>query len=337
MIACRGLGKDFRQYSKDPGILGSLRSFVRRSYQIKPAIRAFDLEIERGEMVGLLGPNGAGKTTLMKMFSGIIVPSYGSLEVLSHVPFHREQAFRKKIALVMGQKSQLWWDIPAMDSFELLQRYYEIPVRDFKKRLNTLSALLAVEPLLKVHVRKLSLGERMKMELMACLLHQPEVLFLDEPTIGLDLVAQRNIRDFIAAYQIENKTTVILTSHYMADVEALCSRIVLVLGGSKRYDGSIENFSGMLGREKYVSVSFQEAVSKDAAQLEAFDPQWNESATRVDLRIPEDGLREAAIDILRRLPVSEFSMEKMPIERVMSTLLSQPHLLREGGTDGELA
>lgn len=330
MIVCRELGKDFRQYQKEPGFAGSIRSFFKRSYQVKPAIRSFDLTIEKGEMVGLLGPNGAGKTTLMKMFSGIIVPSSGQLEVLGHVPFRREQAFRKKIALVMGQKSQLWWDIPAMDSFELLQRYYEIPHRDFKKRLDELSSLLAVEKLLKVHVRKLSLGERMKMELMACLLHQPEVLFLDEPTIGLDLIAQRNIRDFIAAYQIEHKTTLILTSHYMADVDALCSRIVLVLGGEKRYDGSIGDFATMLGREKFVSVSFLEPVPASAPSLKRFDPQWNELRTKVDLRIPEDGLREAAIDILANLPVHEFSMEKMPIERVMSALLNQPDLLRGG-------
>ena len=328
MISCKSLGKDFRHYKKEPGLLGSLRSFYKREYERKAAVKAFDLTIEKGEMVGLLGPNGAGKTTLMKMFSGIIVPSSGELTVLGHVPFHREQSFRKKIALVMGQKSQLWWDIPAMDSFELLQRYYEIPARDFKKRLSALSSLLAVENLLKVHVRKLSLGERMKMELMACLLHQPEVLFLDEPTIGLDLVAQRNIRDFIAAYQSENKTTVILTSHYMVDVEALCSRIVLVLGGEKRYDGSIEDFSHILGREKYLSVTFQHPVAREEARLAAYDPQWNDTRTRVDLRVPETALQTVAIDILTQWPVAEFSMEKMPIERVMNALLTNPQLLR---------
>lgn len=328
MIECQGLGKDFRHYRKEPGVLGSLKSFFVRKYDRKAAVADFNLTIERGEMVGLLGPNGAGKTTLMKMFTGIIVPSHGSLKVFGHVPFQREQAFRKKIALVMGQKSQLWWDIPAMDSFELLQKYYEIPYRDFKKRLDMLSALLDVERLLKVHVRKLSLGERMKMELMACLLHQPQVLFLDEPTIGLDLVAQRNIRDFIAAYQREQGTTVILTSHYMADVDALCARIVLVLGGQKRYDGSIQGFAGILGREKIVTVVFGESVLADPPGFERFDPQWNETRTRVDLRVPEPELRSVAIDILQSLPLLEFSMEKLPIERVMSTLLANPQLLR---------
>lgn len=327
MIECAGLRKDFRQYRKEAGLMGSWKSLFKRTYDRKTAVDDFDLSIARGEIVGLLGPNGAGKTTLMKMFSGIIVPSAGELRVLGHVPFAREQGFRKKIALVMGQKSQLWWDIPAMDSFQLLQKYYEIPYRDFQKRLSELASLMNVTSLLNVHVRKLSLGERMKMELMACLLHQPEILFLDEPTIGLDLVAQRNIRDFIAAYQAEHKTTVILTSHYMADVDALCARIVLVLGGQKRFDGPIEDFSHILGREKVVSVSFQEAVPPDEA-FSAFDPDWNEGRTRVSLRIPEERLRQSAIDILSRYPVSEFSMEKMPIERVMNTLLVNPQLLR---------
>lgn len=334
MIECRGLGKDFRQFAKDPGLKGSLKSFFKRSYETKPAVKAFDLRIEPGEMIGLLGPNGAGKTTLMKMFTGIIVPSYGELKVYGHVPFQREQAFRKKIALVMGQKSQLWWDIPAMDSFLLLQKYYEIPSQDFHRRLGELSTLLEVAPLLKVHVRKLSLGERMKMELMACLLHQPSVLFLDEPTIGLDLVAQRNIRDFIADYQVRTRTTVILTSHYMADIDALCSRIVLVLGGEKRYDGKIGDFSAILGREKVVSIGFAEPIGVQEVVGESFDPQWNENRTRLDLRIPEDELRQLAIEVLSRYPVTEFSLEKMPIERVMSALLANPKLLQRHETHG---
>ena len=328
MIICQGLGKDFKHYQKTAGFVGSLKSFFHRTYERRAAVHNFDLEIEHGEMVGLLGPNGAGKTTLMKMFSGIIVPSHGKLQVLGHVPFEREQAFRKKIALVMGQKSQLWWDIPAMDSFLLLQKYYEIDTRDFKKRLGELSALLGVERQLQVHVRKLSLGERMKMELMACLLHRPDILFLDEPTIGLDIVAQRNIRDFIAQYQAQYKTTVILTSHYMADVEALCQRIVLVLGGTKRFDGPIREFSNILGREKFVSVTFSESIAHPTSFWTAFDPQWNESRTRVDLRVPEADLRSSAVEILQTFPVAEFSMEKLPIERVMNALLANPQLLK---------
>ncbi len=331
MIACEGLGKDFRQYKKAAGFRGSVAAFFKRDYQTRAALDQFDLRIEPGEMVGLLGPNGAGKTTLMKILSGIIVPSRGKVRVCGHIPHEREQAFRKKIALVMGQKSQLWWDIPAMDSFLLLQRYYELDETSFRRRLGELVELLGVERQLEVHVRKLSLGERMKMELMACLLHRPEVLFLDEPTIGLDLTAQRNIREFIQRYQKEHRTTVILTSHYMADVEALCDRIVLVLGGEKRFDGSIDAFTNMLGREKCVRVSFEVPVDTSDPYWLSFDPEWTQDGLRVDLRLPEDNLRGRAVEILQRYPVSEFTMEQMPIERVMHELLDKPQLL---GRDG---
>lgn len=328
-IYCQHLVKEFRHYHKDPGLMGSLRSFLSRSYQSKSAIEHFDLEVARGEMIGLLGPNGAGKTTLMKMFTGIIVPSRGELRILGHIPHQREMLFRRKIALVMGQKSQLWWDIPAMDSFLLLQRYYEIEDTTFKQRLNMLADLLDVEKLMRVHVRKLSLGERMKMELMACLLHQPEIIFLDEPTIGLDLVAQQKIREFILSYQREYQTTVVLTSHYMADVEALCQRIVLVLGGHKRFDGSLKQFESVLGKQKYVRVEFETPVQPEDAFWQGFDPQWNDGLTQVDLRIDESQLRQVAIQILQDYPVSAFSMEKLPIERVMHQLLHDPHLLPE--------
>jgi len=326
-IFCQNLAKYFRHYHKEPGITGSIKSFFVRNYESKAAIRDFDLQIAQGEIIGLLGPNGAGKTTLMKMFTGIIVPSAGEIQILGHLPHQRENAFRRKIALVMGQKSQLWWDIPAMDSFLLLQKYYEIADADFKKRLGTLCELMEVEKLLKVHVRKLSLGERMKMELMASLLHQPEVVFLDEPTIGLDLVAQKNIRDFVLAWQREFRTTVILTSHYMADVDALCQRIVLVLDGCKRFDGAIREFESMLGKQKFVSVDFETPIDNRENLWAELDPNWNNDGTHVELRIPEEALRQTAMAILRDYPVSALSMEKLPIERVMNELLTNPHLL----------
>jgi len=228
MIQIQALKKEFRTYRKPPGVWGSLSSLFFRKYEFNKAVDDFDLQVEPGEIVGLLGPNGAGKTTLMKMFSGIIVPSSGQVRVLGFEPWKRDRTFRQKIALVMGQKAQLDWDIPAMDSLLLLQRYYEISEGDFSKRLGNLSEILGVSQLLHIHVRKLSLGERMKMELMASLLHRPEIIFLDEPTIGLDLIAQKSIRKFLLEYHQLHKTTIILTSHYMADVEALCPRIVLI-------------------------------------------------------------------------------------------------------------
>lgn len=333
MIECRGLSKDFRLYHKAPGLLGSLKSFVKRDYITKSAVDHFDLTINKGEVVGLLGPNGAGKTTLMKMFTGIIVPSRGELRIGGHIPHERPMAFRRKIALVMGQKSQLWWDIPAMDSFLLLQKYYEIEEPVFKQRLNALAELLDVKRLLQVHVRKLSLGERMKLELMASLMHQPDVLFLDEPTIGLDLVAQQAIRKFILSWQAEYQTTVILTSHYMADVAALCERIVLVIGGQKRFDDRIAVFEQMLGQQKFVSVSFEQPVSvaeveQHASFWQGLSPEWNPDRSQVELRMSAEHLREQAVFLLQNYPVSGFSTEKLPIERVMSELLTQPELIQ---------
>lgn len=331
MIECHNLTKSFRHYQKAPGLLGTAKSFFNRKFETKPAVADFNLDVGKGEMIGLLGPNGAGKTTLMKMFTGIIVPSAGELKVLGYEPFHRAIPFRKKIALVMGQKSQLWWDIPALDSFLLLQKYYEIPEREFNQRLDELCELLDVGRLLQVHVRKLSLGERMKMELMACLLHEPDVIFLDEPTIGLDLRAQQNIRNFIKAYQRTHQTTVILTSHYMADVAALCQRIVLILNGQKQFDGPIGQFERILGREKFVSVHFSQPVNYHDGVWQGLDAQWNADFTKVDLRIAEDELRNRAIAIFERFPVSDFATEKLPIERVMHTLMAHPERLRAAG------
>jgi len=327
VIRAQNLSKSFRVYKKSPGLSGSIKAFFHREWLDNVAVKPFDLSIRRGEFIGLLGPNGAGKTTLMKMFTGIIVPTAGKVEVIGYKPFERQLAFRRKIALVMGQKSQLWWDIPAMDSFLLLQRYYEIGDNDFKQRLRDLSRLLDVEGQLQTHVRKLSLGERMKLELMASLMHRPDVIFLDEPTIGLDLVAQKNIRDFLLDYQKQNGTTILLTSHYMADVTALCERIVLIHGGAKRFDGPIAQFGQILGSEKFVTVRFAAAPSKMDSFWADFGPDWTANDTQVELRIPEARLREAGRLILERYPVTDFTTENMPIERVMKTLMARPELL----------
>lgn len=329
MISARGLGKDFVSYRKQPGLWGSLRSFWDPQPIVKPAVRDFDLEIARGEIVGLLGPNGAGKTTLMKMLSGIVVPTRGELEVLGFSPQERAEAFRSRIALVMGQKSQLWWDIPAQDSFELLRAYYEVPEAEFRERLGELAALLEVEDLLHVHIRRLSLGERMKMELIACLLHQPEVLYLDEPTIGLDLVAQHSIRDFLDHWRREHETTILLTSHYMADVAALCERIVLILGGEKRFDGPLADFERLLGHDRVVRFRFLSPPG-DHALFAPFAPRFDEDGCRVELRIPEEEIRTVAAAILGELPVVDFASEEMPIERVMKELMTNPDLIRCG-------
>lgn len=327
MIRCRNLSKSFKVYEKKPGFLGSFRSFFHRTYQRNYAVQGFDLEVEQGEMIGLLGPNGAGKTTLMKMLTGIIHPSDGSVSILGQTPAERSHSFRMQIALVMGQKSQLWWDIPALDSFLLLKEYYQIPQAAFKKRLDDITERLQVGHLLQIHLRKLSLGERMKMELIGSLLHQPKVLFLDEPTIGLDLVAQRSIREFIRDYHKETSTTVILTSHYMADVDALCSRLVLILGGRKRFDGSIGEFSEVLGKEKYVYASFSEKVDRDHPFWASLTAEWHPEEESVELRVAEVALRQTLIEMLKLFPVVDVRCEKLPIERVMESLMRRPELI----------
>ncbi len=330
MIKCQNLSKSFLSYKKEPGIKGSIKALFSRNYVEKSAVSNFNLDINTGEIIGLLGPNGAGKTTLMKMFTGIIVPTSGNLEVLGYKPHERDKEFRKKISLVMGQKSQLWWDIPAMDSFQLLQKYYEISNANFKERINYLSDLLEVKNLLHIHVRKLSLGERMKLELMASLLHDPEIIFLDEPTIGLDLLAQENIRDFIKSYHQNHKVTLILTSHYMTDVAALCKRLVLIFEGKKRYDGPIEKFEKILGHEKVVSFTFDKPQEPLDHIWEGLEANWSAERDYVELHIPENKLRQVAHKIISEIEVVDFSTEKMPIERVMKTLLSNPELLRKG-------
>ncbi len=334
VIVARGLAKDFVSYRKQPGLLGSLRAFFRPDPIVKPAVRDFDLEIAPGEIVGLLGPNGAGKTTLMKMLTGIVVPTRGELSVLGFTPFDRAEAFRLRIALVMGQKSQLWWDIPARDSFDLLRAYYQVPRPEFERRLAELAELLGVAEQLPIHLRRLSLGERMKMELIACLLHRPEVLFLDEPTIGLDVVAQDSIRGFLKDWARRYGTTILLTSHYMADVAALCRRIVLILDGEKRFDGPLRDFERLLGSEREVTFTLSEPRPGDP-RFEPFDPVYSEEGRRVALRIPEAELREVTARILTEFPVVDFASESLPVERVMKQLLASTRPARSAPGSGE--
>lgn len=327
MIETNKLKKSFKSYKKTPGFFGSIQSLYKRDYITKVAVNDFDLDIPEGQIVGLLGPNGAGKTTLMKMFTGIIVPTSGEINILGHNPSQREKAFRKKIALVMGQKSQLWWDIPAMDSFLLLQKYYEISEDDFDTKIEHMSKLLGVKDLLHIHVRKLSLGERMKMELMASLLHSPEIIFLDEPTIGLDLVAQENIRNFIKDYHRKNNCTIILTSHYMADVQELCSKIVLILDGKKAYDGNIEDFENILGHEKRITFSFKESLNNFESLFTKYNPEWTNDGKQVELLIPEEEMRSISAKIITDFEVEDFNTEVLPIEKVMKTLMLNPEIL----------
>ena len=323
IISTSNLNKNFLIPIKEAGVISSLQSFWKPKYQNKLAITDFNLEIEAGEFVGLLGPNGAGKTTLIKMLTGIIAPSSGIAKVLGYNPFLRPMEFRKNIALVMGQKSQLWWDIPAIDSFNLLATYYELEDSTYHKRLGELTERLNLSGILNTPIRKLSLGERMKMELSACLLHNPKVIFLDEPTIGLDLVAQDNIRDFLREYQSETKCTIILTSHYMADITALCRRIVLVISGAKDFDGDLEDFNNILGNKKLVTLRFHTPPNQNDSIWQGLLPEWQADGLSVELQVPIQNLNDQIIQILSNYPIRDFQTEKLPIEKVMKFLLTK--------------
>jgi len=323
MIECQKLSRDFKIYTKREGLSGTLQAFFKRSYYINSAVKDFDLYLPDPGLVGLLGPNGSGKTTLMKMLTGIIVPSRGTVKVLGEIPYHRKNLFKKSISLVMGQKSQLWWDIPVIDSFLLFQKYYEIEEKDFKKRVYSLGERLNTHKLFHVPVRKLSLGERMKMELMVCLLHEPKIIFLDEPTIGLDIVAQKNIRQFLRDYYKEKKPLILLTSHYMADVEALCKRIVLILNGEKQFEGSIDQFKEKFRKEKTIVFNFEKQILLFPEKWNRmFHCEWNTERNQLKIRVPEKDLTLVTVEILNQFPVSDFHTEKVSVEEVMSNILS---------------
>ena len=248
IISVKHLSKYYQVHQKEPGLGGSIKSLFNRKYYDVKAVDDVSFDIEEGELIGFIGPNGAGKTTTLKTLSGLLYPTKGEVSVLGYTPWKRQPEFQKQFALVMGQKNQLWWDLPAIESFILNREIYEVPKAQYEETLEELSTLLEVKDLLKVQVRKLSLGERMKMELIAALIHSPKVLFLDEPTIGLDVVAQKKMRDFIKAYNIKYKSTIILTSHYIADVRTLCKRIIIIDKGRIIYDDSFDKLV-----EKYAS------------------------------------------------------------------------------------
>src|SRR5438270_2081009 len=241
VIEVQGLTKSFRTYKKNPGLSGAIKGLFHREYEMTLAVKDVSFAIEEGELVGFLGPNGAGKTTTLKMLSGLLYPTSGAARVLGYVPWERKDGYRRQFALLLGQKNQLWWDLPARESLELNAKIYGIPEATLEKTVAEMTELLAVRDKLNVMVRELSLGERMKMELIASLLHQPKVLFLDEPTIGLDVVSQKTVREFLRSYNATHKITVLLTSHYMADIRELCRRVIIIHRGKIFFDGALSD------------------------------------------------------------------------------------------------
>ncbi|MBP9902035.1 MAG: ATP-binding cassette domain-containing protein, partial [Verrucomicrobia bacterium] len=253
-IVVSGLTKTFRTHKKQPGFAGAIRGVFKRQYDQTVAVDNVSFTIEPGELVGFLGPNGAGKTTTLKMLAGLLYPSRGEARVLGHVPWERDDAYRRQFALLLGNKNQLWWDLPARESLELNAKIYGIPQDRFERTVAEMTEMLNVREKLNVSVRELSLGERMKMELIASLLHQPKVLLLDEPTIGLDVVSQKVVREFLKRYNTTRKTTILLTSHYMADIQALCERVIIIDHGKISFDGRLDEVVDRFADFKLITI-----------------------------------------------------------------------------------
>ena len=319
-IRIEGLRKTYKIYQKQEGLRASFRGLFRRSYRVVEAVRGIDLSVDQGEFVAFLGPNGAGKTTTLKLLSGVISPSSGTARVLGHVPWRRENAYRRRFALVMGQKNQLWWDLPAQESFRLHQQIYRIEPEAFMARRDELVDLLEVRKLLGQPVRELSLGERMKMELIAALLHSPEVLFLDEPTIGLDVVAQHNIQNFLRYYQKLKKITILLTSHYMKDVVALCKRVVIVTDGVIVHDGSLKEIIDRFSTHKVITLQF--ADNGLPIDISHFGEIIEEQAPRIKIRVAKQTVTDSLAAILQQHPVEDVSVEDPPLEQVIAEMFA---------------
>lgn len=298
--------------------MGSVKSLFARKYYDVKAVNDVSFEIEEGELVGFIGPNGAGKTTTLKTLSGLLYPTKGEVSVLGYTPWKRQPEFQKQFALVMGQKNQLWWDLPAIESFILNKEIYEVPKAQYETTLNELSDLLEVKDLLKVQVRKLSLGERMKMELIAALIHSPKVLFLDEPTIGLDVVAQKKMRDFIKAYNLKYKSTIILTSHYMDDVKELCKRIIIIDKGKKLFDGLLEDIVRKYADHKNITVILDKELDRrQTERLETLGGVKEYSYPKLVLQVARDQSNKVAAKLLQSYPVADLNIEESAIEDII--------------------
>jgi ABC-2 type transport system ATP-binding protein len=327
IIEATNLTKIYRVGLKKEGLLGALRGLYRREYKEVRAVDGVSFQIEPGEMVAFLGPNGAGKTTTLKMLSGLIYPTSGSAQVLGFTPWERADAFRRRFALVMGQKNQLWWDLPAADSFQLHREIYSLDTAQFQKTQDDLTELFNVKQLTRQPVRELSLGERMKMELIAALLHQPQLLLLDEPTIGLDVVAQAAIQKCLREYNAVHGVTMLLTSHYMRDVEALCSRVLVISHGKVIYDGPLSRITEQFGRSKLVKLHFNGEVAPDG--LSRFGEVVSQNGPIVDLKVDRDRVAEVLGIILDRHTVVDMSVQDPPLDQVIARVFEEAHAQHE--------
>ena len=315
VISVSHLSKHFKVHKKQPGLWGSVQSLWYREYQEVKAVDDISFEINEGETIGFIGQNGAGKTTTLKVLSGLLYPSAGQVSVLGFDPWKRQPEFQKQFALVMGQKNQLWWDLPPIETFELNKAIYELSDKEYKRTLNTLVELLDVGDVLNIQVRKLSLGQRMKCELIAALLHTPKVLFLDEPTIGLDVLMQKALRDFIKDYNKKFNASIILTSHYMDDVKEICDRALVIDHGQKIFDGQLKKLIDSYARNKILSLVFTQPVT--TKRLAEFGQVKAADQFTATLLVPRAAATKTASKLLSLLPVQDLNIEEPPIEAII--------------------
>jgi ABC-2 type transport system ATP-binding protein len=324
-ISVADLSKTYVVPVREPGLAAAVRSLVRRQTRQVRAVDHISFEVDHGEIVGFLGPNGAGKTTTLKMLSGLLYPTSGEARVLGFIPSRRERAFLSQITLVMGNRNQLAWDLPALDSFELNRAIYRIPEADYRRARDEFVDLLELGPLLSKPIRNLSLGERMKMEIAGALLHRPRVLFLDEPTIGLDVTMQRRLRAFIAEYNRRWGATVLLTSHYMADVEALCRRVIVIHHGRILYDGDLSGLAGRFSASRTIRATLDDgaASGRELPDLSRYGEVLEREGSRVTLRVPKAESAQVAARLLTDLPVADLTIEEPPIEDVIDRVFTE--------------
>ncbi len=319
-IETRGLTKVYRTYKKAPGLWGAVKGLGRREYEEVHAAEDITFSIEEGEFVGFLGPNGAGKTTVLKMLSGLLNPTRGTARVLGFVPWERHDEMKRQFSLLMGQKNALWWDLPARESLELNRAIYGIEKSRFRQIVGGLTELLDVKDKLDTMVRELSLGERMKMELIAALLHTPRVLFLDEPTIGLDVTSQKKVREFLRLYNSEHRIVTMLTSHYMQDIQELCRRVIIIDRGRIFFDGPLDSIIDRFATHKMLDLTFGEATAQDFA---AYGEVLAQTPQSVRLKVARAKVTEVCRALLTNIQVSDISVQEPPVEEVIRQLFGE--------------
>ncbi|HEX8281133.1 MAG TPA: ATP-binding cassette domain-containing protein [Chthoniobacterales bacterium] len=333
-IEARGLSKVYRTYRKESGLRGSIKGLIWRKYDETRAADNVSFQIEEGELVGFLGPNGAGKTTVLKMLSGLLNPSAGEARVLGFVLWERRNELKRQFSLLMGQKNALWWDLPAQESLELNRAIYGIDRKRFQQVVGGLSELLEVGDKMNVMVRELSLGERMKMELISALIHEPRVLFLDEPTIGLDVVSQKRVREFLRIYNREHRIVTMLTSHYMQDIEELCERVIIIDHGKIFFDGPLDAIIDRFSGYKIVSLTFDESAARD---FSAFGEVVEQTPVSVQLKVPRAQVTETCRRLLDNCSVKDINVQELPVEEVIRQLFGERTSANEAAAEASAA